>query len=196
MIALALLVMAASADTAHLKSQWREQATEADVKRLDDWEKALKTGRDGAINGGHDSDVKKRAPLFENVAAKPDSNIPAGLYNCSITKLDGNPDGGLPYIDYPEFRCRITDMVGRKHFTKLTGSQMTIGWIYEVGRKQSIYLGTLMYGYENALTPYGKTPERDQAAVVQRIGKDRWRMVFPYPYYESQVDVMELTPVN
>lgn len=196
MIGFAMFLAAASADAPHAKSLWREQATEADKRRLESWETALNIGRDGVINGSDAVEIKKRAPLFEHSAAMPNSNIPAGLYNCSITKLDGNPDGGLPYIAYPAFKCRVVDMGNRKHFTKLTGSQMTIGWIYKASRNHSIYLGTLMYGYENVLTPYGKEKDRDQAAVVQRIGKNRWRMIFPYPYFESQVDVMELAPVK
>ena len=163
---------------------------------LDSWKKALEDGREGAVNGGDEDAIRQRSPLFEGDAIKPEVSIPAGFYNCSISQLDGTADGGLPYISYPKFKCRVIDFGNRKHFTKLTGSQMTIGWIYEANDQQSIYLGTLMYGYENTLTPYGKTKERDQAAVVHRIGKHRWRMVFPKPYYESVVDVMELTPIR
>lgn len=183
-------------DASHPESQWRDLATAADQKRLDDWQNALKIGRDGAIQGGEGDKLAVRSPLFEEAAALPDSNIPAGLYACSVSKLDGDSTGGLPYIAYPAFRCRVTVDDDRRHFTKLTGSQRTIGWLYEAGARHSIYLGTLMYGYENKLTPYGKTVERDQAAVVQRIGPKRWRMVFPFPYYESKVDVMELTPIT
>jgi len=191
-----LLASSATVDAPHPESQWRELATEADVKRLERWEEALKIGREGVLRSGDRAEIKKRNPLFETSAAMPDSKIPAGLYNCSITKLDGNADGGLPYIAYPSFKCRVTVDENGRHFAKLTGSQMAIGWIYEVGTRHSIFLGTMMYGYENSLTPYGQSKERDQAAMVQRIDSKRWRMVFPFPHYESQVDVMELTPAN
>ncbi len=186
----------AESDPPHPESQWRDLATAADQKRLDDWQKALKIGRDGAVQGSEGDKLAARNPLFEDAAALPDSNIPAGLYACSVTKLGGDPTGGLPYIAYPAFRCRVTVDANGRHFTKLTGSQRTIGWIYEAGTRHSIYLGTLIYGYEDSLTPYGKTEERDQAAVVQRIGPKHWRMVFPYPYYESRANVMELTPIT
>lgn len=179
-----------------MSSQWRQLATQDDQDRIDKWKEALKLGRDGADADGHASHLAKRAPLFDTDAALPDSNIPAGLYHCSITKLDGDPTGGLPYIAYPAFRCRVVIDNGRRHFTKLTGSQLTIGWIYEAGPRRSIYLGSSIYGYEDSLVSYGKTKERDDAAVVQRIGPKRWRMVFPFPFYESKVDVMELTPVD
>jgi len=186
----------AESDASHPESQWRDLATAADQKRLDDWQNALKIGRDGAVQGGEGNKLAARNPLFEETAALPDSKIPAGLYACSVTKLDGDPTGGLPYIAYPAFRCRVTVEGDRRHFTKLTGSQRTIGWLYEAGTRHSIYLGSLMYGYEDKLVPYGNSAKRDQAAVVQRIGPKRWRMVFPFPYYESKVNVMELTPIT
>lgn len=191
-----LASIAIAQDSPHPESQWRELATTADQTRLDDWQKALQVGREGAEQGGEGNKLTARRPLFEEAAALPDSKIPAGLYACSVTKLDGNATGGLPYIAYPAFRCRVTVDGDRRHFTKLTGSQRTAGWLYEAGTRHSVYLGTSFYGYEDKAVSYGKTKERDQAAVVQRIGPEHWRMVFPYPYYESKVDVMELTPIT
>ena len=33
-------------------------------------------------------------------------------------------------------------------------------------------------------------------AIVERIGKDRWRIVFPRPYYESTLDIIDLRPMR
>lgn len=175
---------------------WKKVATEADQKRLYQWPKALSSGQSAAVQSGEGEIVGDPVGLFGVNARRASSDIPEGLYNCAITKM-GGPDGrGLPFITYPGFKCRVKEEDGRKHFTKLTGSQRTVGWIYPASEQHSVYLGTLFYGYENKATPYGQTEERDQAAALQRIGKDRWRMVFPYPYYESVVNVMELTPVK
>lgn len=189
------LLLAAAAGS-QVETQALDRATSADVERLGRWEEALEIGRSGVIGAGEGAILAARAPLFETEAAVENSDIPQGLYDCSITKLDGNPDGGLPYIAYSPFKCRVVDQNGRKHFTKLTGSQRTIGWIDKASDNHSVYLGTLIYHYEDALVPYGRTEKRDQAAVVQRIGPNRWRMVFPFPAYESKVDVMELTPAK
>lgn len=196
MIAALLLLAAAAAGDPPTASQWREQATAADAERLEQWQQALEIGRSGVVGAGEGAKLMARAPLFATDAALAGSDIPQGLYNCSITKLDGDADGGLPYIAYPAFKCRVVDQNGRKHFTKLTGSQRTIGWIDKADGKHSVYLGTLIYHYENTLVPYGQTAKRDQAAVVQRIGSNRWRMLFPFPAYESKIDVMELTPAE
>jgi hypothetical protein len=31
--------------------------------------------------------------------------------------------------------------------------------------------------------------------VVERIGENRWRLVLPYPHFESTIDILELVPV-
>ena len=191
-----LLLLTAAAGEVPVAQAWRERATAADMERLERWEEALEIGRSGVIGAGEGAVLAARSPLFETDAALAGSEIPQGLYNCSITKLDGDASGGLPYIAYPAFKCRVVDQNGRKHFTKLTGSQRTIGWIDKAAGDHSIYLGSLIYHYENALVPYGQTAKRDQAAVVQRIGSKHWRMIFPFPAYESKVDVMELTPAE
>ena len=174
---------------------WRSVATAADVTRIEDWKAALQAGKEGAVREGYKADLDMRAPLFHGDAALPDATLPAGLYNCSVTKLGDKSEYGLDYIAYPKFRCRVTDEGAVKHFAKLSGSQLTIGWIYPEDGHNNIYLGSGMYGYENTLTPYGTNVERDEAAIIQRVGPAKWRMIFPYPYYESLVDVMELTPL-
>lgn len=175
---------------------WKKIATKADQSRLYQWIDALNAGQFGAVRAGEGEKVADPLGLFGINAVSGNSDIPEGLYNCAITKLGGPGGKRLPFIAYPAFKCRVKEEGGRKHFTKMTGSQRTVGWIYPASKRHSIYLGTLFYGYEDKAVPYGQSKERDQAAVLQRIGKDRWRMVFPWPYYESVVDVMELTPIK
>jgi hypothetical protein len=43
---------------------------------------------------------------------------------------------------------------------------------------------------------YGRDANRDMAGIVQRIGPRRWRLVLPYPHFESLLDVVELVPVD
>ncbi len=177
-------------------NEWKIHATDDDQKRLYDWITALNAGVRGAVENGEGEKVDDPMGLFGINAPSGDSDIPAGLYSCAITKLGGAKDASLPFIAYPAFRCRVTVEDGRTQFVKLTGSQRTTGWIYKASKRHSVYLGTSFYGYENKAISYGETKERDDAAVLHRIGKDRWRMIFPWPYYESVVDVMELTPIK
>ena len=41
---------------------------------------------------------------------------------------------------------------------------------------------------------YGRDRERDLAGWVERVGDRRWRLIFPYPHFESTLDVIELVP--
>lgn len=178
------------------KPQWTKQATQSDVARVKQWQKFLEAGVKEAKRAGHGSEIGQRAPLFETNVGKRDLALQDGKYHCSITKLGGPNGRGLPYIAYPKFLCMVTQMGDRVQFTKLTGSQMTSGWIYRPDRATGIYLGTSYYGYEGRAPKYGSDEKRDDAAIVERIGDRRWRMVFPDPYYESVTDVMELIPVR
>ncbi len=38
--------------------------------------------------------------------------------------------------------------------------------------------------------------DRDMAGVLERIGERRWRLVLPYPRFESLLDVVELVPTE
>jgi hypothetical protein len=59
-----------------------------------------------------------------------------------------------------------------------------------------VFLGTLQLGDEQAVLRYGHDRERAVAGWLERIGDRRWRLVFPYPAFESVVDVLELVPVD
>jgi hypothetical protein len=41
---------------------------------------------------------------------------------------------------------------------------------------------------------YGSDHDRNVAGWVERIGDGRWRVVLPYPHFESMLDVIEMTP--
>lgn len=99
----------------------------------------------------------------------------------------------LDYIAYPRFRCRVEPGEVQR-FTKLTGSQRHVGFIYPADQLRQVFLGTLVLGDETRAYEYGVDRERDVAGWVERIGPGRWRMVLPYPHYESTLDVVELVP--
>lgn len=197
---LVLLAVAGSANAGLAdkgkEPEWTKHATQSDIVRIEQWRKSLEDGVKEARRTGHGHEISQRAPLFAVSVGKRDLALSDGKYHCSITKLGGRDGGGLPYIAYPKFRCMVTRVGKRLQFTKLTGSQMTSGWIHQSDRATGIYLGTSYYGYEDRAPKYGSDEKRDDAAIVERIGERRWRMIFPDPYYESVVDVMELTPIG
>ena len=81
-------------------------------------------------------------------------------------------------------------------FAKLSGSQRPVGMIFPGDSMRQVFLGTLVLGDEERAMQYGRDPDRDLSAFVEKIGPNRWRMVFPRPAFESTLDVIELIPAS
>jgi hypothetical protein len=175
-------------------SDWRMVATEEDRGRIrhwrDTWIDAL-----ASANRSNAAAIAAGGALFEPDTALPGAQPPPGDYACRTVKLGRAPQGGtLDYVDYPAYRCRISEADGRLHFTRLTGVQRPAGTIFPDNGRRMIFLGTLMLGDETRALRYGRDRERNMIGIIERIGDNRWRLVFPRPHYESLLDVIELTP--
>jgi hypothetical protein len=171
---------------------WQQAVTEADRTRLRDWRTAFTRALEQARAAGHAADIEREGALL-NPDAALDGPIPNGDYRCRVIKVGAKSEGLLNYIAYPAFHCRIEQGKAQR-FTKLTGSQRQVGLIYPGDQLRSVFLGTMVLGDETRAYRYGVDTERDLAGWVERIGDNRWRIIFPYPHYESTLDVIELIP--
>ena len=171
---------------------WQEVATPEDRIRLRDWRKAFTQALKQAKGANHGAQIESEGALLEPDAAIGGA-IPNGDYRCRVIKVGAKGQGMLDYVSYPAFKCRI-DQGKLQHFTKLTGSQRHVGRIYPADDLHQVFLGTLVLGDEAQAYKYGRDPIRDVAGWVERIGDNRWRVVLPYPHYESLLDVIELVP--
>lgn len=172
---------------------WRSTATEDDRRRIREWREAWQAALDDA-RGEHSGEIAREGALLEPDAALPDPMPPAGDYSCRTIKVGTPTDDLLTYVAYPAFRCRIRVEGDRVTFTKLNGSQRPIGRLFQDNDRRLIFLGTMQLGDENRAFRYGIDQERDLAGILERVGERRWRVVFPYPHFESLLDVIELTP--
>ena len=174
-------------------SNWRAVATKEDRTRLRDWRTAFTTALSAARASGHSAEIAKEGALLD-----PDSaiggKIPNGLYRCRVIKVGAKSEGMLDYVAYPYFRCEVRQKGSLQSFAKLDGSQRQVGIVFPNDQLRQVFLGTLMLGDEGRAMEYGVDPGRDVAGFVERIGPKRWRLVMPYPNFESKVDVMELVP--
>ena len=176
---------------------WRSVATQHDRERLQEWRQAWTQALSAAEAAGHRAAIAREGALLDPDAALAGVGLAPGDYRCRVTKLGAKSDGMLPYIAYPAFRCRIGPGEGGVlDFTKLTGSQRPVGRIFPDTARRMIFLGTLQLGDEQGSLRYGHDPERDMVGLVERVGERRWRLVFPYPAFESLVDVIELVPAE
>lgn len=176
---------------------WRKVATDHDRKRLSGWRDAFMTALGKARASGHAAAIAREGALLQPDAGIPaGGQVPAGDYRCRVIKLGSQGQGMLDYVSYPSFACRIEDEGAVGSFTKTSGSQRPVGLIFNHDAHRQIFLGTLMLGDERMALDYGRDGERDMAGAIERIGPLKWRMILPWPRFESMLDVIELVPAK
>ena len=175
---------------------WQGVVTTADRQRLREWRTAFTAALAKARAGGHGAEIAREGVLLDPDSAIGGGPIPNGPYKCRVIKLGARSEGLLDYIAYPAFACRIQQEKDLQGFAKLTGSQRHIGLIFPGDAMRQVLLGTLVLGDESRAMQYGRDADRDVAGYVERIGPNRWRLILPYPHFESLTDVLELTPAQ
>lgn len=175
---------------------WRQLATPGDRDRLrrwyEAWTQALAQARPVAA-----ADLAAQGSLFTIDAALVDPVPPAGAYRCRTFKLGRKGELGTGFTASGWHACRITVTAeGAAQLVKLTGSQRQVGLLYAADPTRAAFLGTLILGDESRAYGYGADATRDLAGWMERIGPRRWRLVMPYPAFESTLDVLELVPAE
>jgi hypothetical protein len=173
---------------------WRAIATEDDRGRVRRWRNSWVDAVARARAAGHGAEIDREGALLDPDAALDAAPPPPGDYDCRTIKVGARAEGGLEYVVYPAFHCRIALDGERLHFTRLNGSQRPVGVLFPDHDRRLIFLGTLQLGDEAAAIRYGRDTERDLVGLVERIGPRRWRIGFPAPHFESLLDVIELVP--
>jgi hypothetical protein len=198
--ALALLGAGCSSDARPESSEqqvapnWREIATPEDRERLRGWRTAWTRALEQARASGHGPKIAAETTLLDPDAALGWEAPPPGTFRCRTIKIGAKSEGMLDFVAYPAFDCRLRQDGEVTRFVKTGGSQRPVGRILPYSAERMVFLGTLQLGDETRTREYGRDKERDLAAFVERIGERRWRLVFPYPHFESNLDVIELVP--
>lgn len=173
---------------------WRGIVTRADRERFDRrdaaWRDALRQARSLSGSG----DLTSTGALIDPDAGIDGVTPPVGDYRCRTVKLGSQSDDGLGYVVYGWFACRIENTPSGLKFTKRTGSQRPAGLLFPDDDGQMVFLGSIALGDEPLANSYGRQPDRDLIAVLERIGPARWRLAIPWPTAESKLDLIELVP--
>ena len=177
-------------------ADWRSTATAADRERLRNWRAAWVSALAQAKFAADLNRIKAEGALLKPDAALADADLPEGRYKCRVIKLGSQSNTGRPFTAYPAYDCRVDDEGDLHGFSKVGGSQRPVGVLFPGGDTRQVFLGTLMLGDETRAIEYGQDTERDMAGVVERVGPNKWRLVLPYPRFESVLDVIELVPVT
>ena len=176
---------------------WRSMATNGDRERIRRWRAAWTE----ALPLAKTVDAQTIAAdplLFDPDRALPDGAMPpAGAYRCRVFKLGASPNGGLrDFTAFPPADCQVEDQGEVRGFAKTSGAQRPVGLLFSEAPARAMFLGTLVLGDETSPLQYSQDANRDMIGYVERIGPTRWRLVFPYPKFESLLDVVELTPAG
>ncbi len=177
-------------------ADWKRVVTPADMTRLRGWREAFVTALGEARASGAGAKIDREGALLVPDAAIEPVALVSGRYRCRVIKLGANGTGMAAYTPYPAFDCVVNDEGEVASFAKLTGSQRPTGLIFDDGSARKIFLGTLMLGDETKALDYGRDATRDMAGALQRVGEKRWRLILPYPRFESVMDVVELVPTT
>jgi Domain of unknown function (DUF4893) len=200
LVAAALAVAACAPETSGpaaavpAAASWRSVATDFDRERARKWRTAWVRALARARAAGHSAVIEGEGMLLDPDAALKGAEPPPGDYRCRVVKVGGRSEGLLDFVAYPAFDCRISAGSGPMDFVKLTGSQRPIGRLFPDSDRRLIFLGTLQLGDERGVLRYGHDRQRDMIGLLERIGESRWRLAFPYPAFESTLDVVELLP--
>ena len=175
---------------------WHQVATDKDRERLRTWRTAWITALARIKAAGRGADLTGQGELFEPDRALSNAAPPPGRYRCRVFKLGANGVAMRDFTAYPPYECRINDEGEVSSLYKVGGSQRPIGLLFPDGGARMVVLGTMMFGDEKKPMDYGRDDGRDMAGYIERVGDKRWRLVLPWPKFESIVDVVELVPAE
>ncbi len=175
------------------KKGWRAMATQPDRDRLRNWHDAWKAAlaRARTTNAAQ---IDADPDLFDPDHALPGALPPAGAYSCRVFKLGAKGTAMAEYTAYEAAKCQIDAMGKVSSFAKMTGLQRPSGVIFQNDPARAIFLGSMKLGDETRSMDHGRDAGRDVTGYIERIGDKRWRLVLPYPRFESILDVIELVP--
>jgi hypothetical protein len=177
-------------------AKWRGIISAEDEDRLERlseaWDAALEEAREKRFEGA----IKSEGQLLDPDAALPRPAPSPGPYRCRMIKLGTQNGSGGAFNAYKPFFCYVEAEGDLLTIIKQTGSQRPAGFLYDDSEgERLIFLGSLALGSEEVPLAYRENPDRDMVGVMQRIGPFRYRLVIPWPRYESKLDVIELVPV-
>lgn len=172
---------------------WRGDAQRADVRRIERLDEAWTEALSEARRDGHGRDLRALGALVDPRVALARPQPAPGTYRCRTIKLGSQGAVGLSYVAYGWFRCRVALTPGGDLILeKTTGSQRQAGNLYPDASKRLVFLGAVAWGAGEGRAQYGRSPERDQAGVLERVGANQYRLALPWPQQESKLDILEL----
>lgn len=171
---------------------WQGVILPADAARLSGfaatWAPALAAARPRFATA-----LAKEGPLLDSAVALDHVALPPGSYHCRVVKL-GGPRRLAAYRTYPPFFCYVRGEGANLSFSKQTGDERPVGWLYPDGDTRYVFLGVYARG-RDVPPSYGAPGARDALGTVERVAPFRWRLALAPVDDSAALTVYELTPV-
>ncbi|MGQ0741809.1 MAG: DUF4893 domain-containing protein [Alphaproteobacteria bacterium] len=194
MRAVRTVMIALAFATPALAQSWEDEISDFDRDRLAHLSEARAKGMAAAEAGASQAELAAIRSVMEPEGGDVGAASLKGNWRCRTIKLGGM----APAMVYDWFNCRIRDTRNGLYFEKRTGTQRLYGYLDEYDGRW-LLLSSMAVGNDRP-RPYSggnrgagaPTTHQDSVGVLTRIGPNRLRIEFPYPFYESRFDVMEL----
>ncbi|MBV9840529.1 MAG: DUF4893 domain-containing protein [Sphingomonadaceae bacterium] len=172
---------------------WRTIADRGDREHIRKWRDAWMDALAKA-NPAHAGEIADAGVVLQADAALTDPRPPATDYRCRVFKIAAQTPQNKEFAVSEPSRCRISEQGALLRLERLDGVQRPAGLLYPDDERRMIFLGTNALSDEKRALGYGHDSERDLAGLVERIGANHWRLVIPYPHWESELEVVDLVP--
>ena len=186
-----VLAFLACAGAARADGPLQRTITARDQQRLAGLGEVRAAALAAARAGGSKEDVAAlESALAGEALGFGDGYDMGGEWRCRVMKLGR----AVPLVVHGWFRCVVADDGSGWRLEKTGGSQRMSGRFFTIDDTKLVYLGAMHYATE-APSAYGRDAERDQVAIVVRPDRDRVRLEFPLPVFDSMFDVLEMRRV-
>jgi hypothetical protein len=175
--------------------RWRSVAAADDADRVDRageaWEQALGAAR----RAGFGRAMEREGALLSPGAGLPMPAPTPGPYRCRLIRFAPPAPRGAVLTAFRPFFCYVGVDGDALSIIKQTGTQRPSGYLW-IDREPTrlIFLGSMGDDPRDPLIPYGADRQRDLAALFERVGDFRFRLVVPWPRSGAILDVYELVP--
>ena len=173
---------------------WRRVATPQDRTRLRQWRQSWMAAVDRVKADGAADQLVNEPQLYDPDRMLTDAGLAEGRYRCRMTKLGGRDPAAAAVAVRDWTQCRVEMSAGRRTLS-IDGAQRLHGYLFDQDDTRQVFLGTLAFEDETRAMRYGRDAKRDTAGFVERIGTARWRLILPFPAFESTLDIIEIVPV-
>ena len=175
--------------------RWRSVAAADDADRVDRAAEAWQQALGQARRAGYGRAMEREGALLAPAAALAMPAPTPGPYRCRLIRFAPPLPVGAVLTVYRPFFCHVGVDGDALSIIKQTGTERPSGYLW-VDRDPTrlIFLGSMGDDPRDPLIPYGADRQRDIAALFERVGDFRFRLVVPWPRSGAILDVYELVP--